>query len=283
MRKRFTMALAAMAVLCFAVAAPTASARTSKAEGKQNKALKSYGKSLKKNSKDDKIFSKRTRGAGTAIKALQFLAGRADKNATTVLAAAPAIIKGLTDLQAGLVAAGAGLNSLKTLAGATEYGITQVSVISAGPVTNPQVGSFVVTPDVPDAAQQGQTTQNFVANNTGALAVSYGVRSNETDGTGATNPAALCRVTVTNEGGDIQSTTGGPIAGLGGFVPVNVKSPLTSTTAGNEGFPFGPKTTGADADVLTTLVTGINVVANDSYSVSMSCVDTSPSATDPSA
>jgi hypothetical protein len=158
-----------------------------------------------------------------------------------------------------------------------------MTVISAGPTPNTQVGSFIVTPDIPDAAQQAQSTQQFVAANTGTLTVSYGVRSNETDGTGAANPAALCRTTVTNEGGATESTTGGPVPGLAAFVPINTKSSLTSTDPANAGFPFGPKTSGTDADNLTTLNTAIAVTTGDTYTVGMSCVDTSPSPTDPSA
>ena len=50
-----------------------------------------------------------------------------------------------------------------------------------------------MTPDIPDTVQQALTTQQFVAQQAGNLIVAYGVRSNETDGTGASNPARPAR------------------------------------------------------------------------------------------
>lgn len=151
------------------------------------------------------------------------------------------------------------------------------------PAANPQEGSFIVTPDIPDAVQQAMTTQQFIAQQSGDLLVSYGVRSNESDGTGSSNPAALCRVTVNNETGETGGT--GPNASLGGlpFQPVNTKSALTSTDPANAGFPFGLKTSGADADSTTVLPTTVTVTAGQPYTVGLSCVDTSASSSDPSA
>jgi hypothetical protein len=285
--QRLVTAVAVIAALGLVVAVPTAAvAKTSKTDKSQNKALKTQGKSIKSLGKSTKALGKSTKSATSAIAALKVIADRGDKNAKSVLDAAPAIIQGLTDLKNGLTAAGAGLTSLKTLATSQEYGFGQVSVVTAAgppPVLATQVGSFVVTPDLPDAVQQAQTTQQFVANDSGTLLVAYGVRSNESDGTGASNPAALCRVTVTNQGGTSASTTGGPLPGLGAFVPVPLKSALTSTTAGNETFPFGPKVNGADADNLVTFSSSVGVTAGNSYTVGMSCVDTSPDPNDPSA
>ena len=211
------------------------------------------------------------------------IADRADANAKTVLDAAPAIIKGLTDLKTGLEAAGAGLTSLQKLATSQEYGFGQVIVLEAGPTPNPQEGSFIQTPDIPDTVQQGMTTQQFVAQNDGTLIVAYGVRSNETDGTGASNPAAACKVTVTNQTGDIATTAQEPLLGNVPFQFVPTKSTLTSTVAGNQGFPFGLKTVAPDADVTQNLTTAVAVATGESYTVGMSCVDTTPSSTDPSA
>lgn len=278
--QRLATVIAAIAALGLLVAVPTA------AVAKTNKTDKAQNKTLKKQSKSIKSLSKSTKTTTNAIQTLKVIAERGDKNAKTVLDAAPAIISGLQGLKDGLTTAAAGLGNLKTLATSQEYGFGQVSVVTAAgppPVVATQVGSFVVTPDIPDAVQQAQTTQQFVANDTGTLLVSYGVRSNESDGTGASDPAALCRVTVTNQGGTSASTTGGPVPGLGSFVPVPLKSSMTSTTAGNEGFPFGPKTNGADADHLVTFSSSVGVAAGNTYTVGMSCVDTSPNANDPSA
>jgi hypothetical protein len=197
--------------------------------------------------------------------------------------AAPAIIQGLQDLKAGLTTAGEGLTKLKTLATSTEYGIGQLIVISAGPTANPQAGSFLVTPDIPDAVQQAQTTQQFVAQHSGNLAVAFGVRSAESDGTGSSLPAALCKVTVTNAGGTTQTTAANPSIGGLPFQPVNDKSALTSTIAANAGFPFGLKTTAPDEDKTTTFVSTVPVAASATYTAGLSCVDTSPDANDPSA
>ncbi len=143
-----------------------------------------------------------------------------------------------------------------------------------------------MTPDIPDSVQQAMTTQQFKAQGSGTITVLYGVRSGESDGTGSSLPAAHCKVTVSNESNEIETTAAN--ASLGGvpFQPVNTKSALTSTTPANAGFPFGLKTdnTANDADVTTTFASAVNVLAaNDTYTVGLSCVDTSASSTDPSA
>jgi hypothetical protein len=200
----------------------------------------------------------------------------------------PIVTKALTDLQAGLVAVGNGLTtvgnglvSLKTLATSTEYGIGQLVVLTPGPAA--EAGSFLVTPNVPDDVQQAQTQQQFIAQHTGNLAVSYAVRSTESDGTGAANPAALCKVTVTNAGGTTQTTAANPALGGLPFQPVNTKSPTTSTDPANASFPFGLKTVGPDADVTQTFVSTVPVAAGQTYTAALSCVDTSASKDDPSA
>jgi hypothetical protein len=216
---------------------------------------------------------------GTELTSLRTLAEGTDARLRVIEGAAPQILQGLTDLKAGLEKAGAGLESLKALATSTEYGIGQVIVLT--PTPQAQAGSFVETPDIPDAVQQAQTTQQFVAQHTGNLGVLYGVRSAESDGTGASDPAALCKVTVTNEGGTTETTAANP--GLGGlpFQPVPTKSKQTSTAAANQGFPFGLKTSGDDADQTVTFASSVAVTAGDTYTVGLSCVDTSASADDP--
>jgi hypothetical protein len=204
-----------------------------------------------------------------------------DNRLKAIEAAAPQIIDGLTKLKDGLTAAGDGLVKLKTLATSTEYGIGQVLV--AQPAVAAEAGSFVETPDIPDAVQQAQTTQQFVAQHTGALVVAYGVRSAESDGTGAALPAAHCKVTVTNEGGSTETTAAnGALGGLP-FQPVNDKSALTSTIPTNAGFPFGLKLTAPDDDKTTNFVSSVAVTAGDTYTVGLACVDLSPDANDPSA
>lgn len=280
--RRMPLALIAAAATALAlVAAVPASAYSpgeKRAEAKQNTRIKTALKGVNTNAQ--------------SLVDIRTLAQSVDTRLKVIEGAAPQIVDGLNQLKdaagqlkTGLETAGAGLNSLKTLAGATEYGIGQVVVIEAGPSPNPQEGSFVVTPDIPDAVQQAQTTQQFIAQQSGALIVLVGVRSGESDGTGSSLPAAHCKVTLTNEGGATQ--TSDPNGSLGGlpFQPVNTKSSLTSTDPANAGFPFGLKTSGADADSTTQhpAAPTVTVTAGDTYTVGLSCVDTSASSSDPSA
>jgi uncharacterized phage infection (PIP) family protein YhgE len=263
------VAVLATVAACAVPFVATADASQKRTDKKQNAAIAKVVKGVTAVSGRTTKLSKRVDGIDTRLKAIE--------------TAAPQIVTGLGQLKTGLETAGAGLTKLKTFLGATEYGFGQVTVLSAGPTPHPQGGSFVVTPNIPDDVQQAQTTQQFIAQDTGTVLVSYGVRSGESDGTGASDPAALCRVSVTNKTGDIgQTAPNGALSGLP-FQPVNTKSPLTSTDGANQGFPFGLKTSGADADVTQNLSTTVAVTAGDSYTVGMSCVDTTPNADDPSA
>jgi hypothetical protein len=58
---------------------------------------------------------------------------------------------------------------------------------------------------------------------------------------------------------------------------------MTSTAPANAGFPFGLKQSGPDADQTVTYASTVPVAAGDTYTAALSCVDTSPSSTDPSA
>lgn len=296
-RRTLALVVAVVVGICLIPAgvasAATAGAASAKSEKKQNKRIAANTKRIKK-------VAKATAKVATAVSALttkvtddsaridSVKAGVDGINAQ-IATIVPAVTKALTDLQDGLLklkegleTAGAGLNSLKTLATSQEYGFGQLLTSTGGPPTA-EAGSFVVTPDIPDAVQQAQTTQQFVAQHNGVLIVAYGVRSNESDGTGASNPAALCKVTVTNEAGQSETTAAnGAIGGLP-FQPVPDKSKMTSTDPANAAFPFGLKTTGDDADHTVTFQSTVAVATGDTYTVGLSCVDTSPSASDPSA
>jgi uncharacterized phage infection (PIP) family protein YhgE len=274
--RQVPLALVAAAVAAVSLfATSTASAASASAsEAKQNTRIKQALKGLTAAQVVAAAQSK-------SLTDLKTLADGIDTRLKTLEGGVPQILGGIDQLKTGLTTAGAGLTQLKTLAGATEYGIGQVVVLTPSAVA--QAGSFVVTPDIPDTVQQAQTTQQFVAGASGNLAVLYGVRSGESDGTGSANPAALCRVTVTNAGGTTQTTAANPNAGGLPFQPVDNKSTLTSTDPANAGFPFGLKQTGADADQTTTYVSTVPVAMNATYTVGLSCVDTSPSTTDPSA
>jgi hypothetical protein len=258
----FAALLAALA-LCAVPALASAASRT---DTSQNKRIARQAKSIKK-----------LAAAGVTL----------GSRLKTIEDAAPQIIDGLgklkdaaTQLKDGLTAAGEGLTKLKTLATSQEYGIGQLLVAQPGIAA--ESGSFLQTPDIPDTVQQAQTTQQFIAQHTGNLVVAYGVRSAESDGTGASNPAAVCRVWV-QKGTALEQTAANVALGGLPFQPVNTKSAVTSTDPANAGFPFGLKSTGADADVTQNLVTTVAVTAGDVYTAGMSCVDTSPDANDPSA
>ena len=97
-----------------------------------------------------------------------------------------------------------------------------------------------------------------------------------------------------------STTTSKPNAALGGAPFYGLaKSAETSTDAANAAFPFGPKTSGTDADNLVDLTdtggsgnafapggAGTEATAAGAgarIDVQLSCVDTTPSTTDPTA
>jgi len=303
MQRRITFALAAMAALCMVIAVPTASAaKRSKTDKAQNKALKAYGKAIKKQraaqrrhaaslKKQNAAVNTLTNSAKSlngALNDLRAIAERADKTAAGITAGVPAIVKGLTDLRTGLLAAGAGLTSLRTLATSTEYGIGQVTIGGT-----PAAGSFVVTPDIPDTVQQSQVSQTFVPAGPGVIGRAVAVRSAEKDGTGASDPAAFCRATVVSGGNSTTSTaTSAPNpVQPAPFYPINTKSPQTSET--ETSFPFAPipsdnlvnltDTTPVTGNAVAPTGTPATAVAGQPYTVTLSCVDPTPSATDPGA
>lgn len=272
-RRRRGLLAVLLAVALFAVPLTATSGASKKSEAKQNSAIKKNKRAIKKANAAIKSLRKVAKGLNTRTASI-------DKRVKTIEAAVPLVTSALTQLKNGLTAAGAGLNSLKTFVTSDEYGFGQVLV--AQPAVAAEAGSFIETPNIPDDVQQAQTSQQFTAQHTGTVVVAYGVRSNESDGTGAANPAAVCRVWV-SKGTTLDQTAAN--AGLGGlpFQPVPTKSAMTSTTPANAGFPFGLKTSGADADQTTNFTSTVNVAAGDLYTVGMSCVDTSPNPNDPSA
>jgi hypothetical protein len=311
MHKRRSIAwLVAVAVGLMLIPAAGASAsdvsaaynkKDKRAEKRQNARITRIVKGAAKLGKTVSAQGTAIAGANAAILAEGAKSNDIDARLKVIEGAAPQIIKGLGDLKDGLTAlktgletAGAGLTSLKTLVTSTEYGIGQVYFGAT-----PQSGSFVVTPNIPDDVQQAQTTQVFNAGaGSGVIHVLVGVRSNESDGDG-TVPAAHCRVTVVDDLG--HTTTSKPTAagagiGTAPFYPILTKSTVTSTTPANAGFPFGQKASAPDADTVIDLTdtggsgnavapdtTAATATATKSYTVSLTCVDLSPSPTDPSA
>ena len=277
MHRRIPLLIAAVAALCLAIAVPTASAAT-KTDRAQTKAIKKQAKAIKKNSSGVKKTSSSVnklnasaKALDSALKTLKTVADRADANGNAFVAAAPAVLKGLSDLRDGLLAAGAGLTTLQKLAGSQEYGYAQISVGGT-----PQQGAFVQTPDIPDTVQQASTSQQFVtpggtvAGTT--LAASYGIRGGEIEPTG---PQGFCRTTVVNDTtGTTGTLPGDPIGAPGGsttgFLTVATSTPFAAG--------FGPA--GSDTPI-TAAVPTVTVTAGDVYTVNVACIDTPPiSATD---
>lgn len=279
MRKLLLPLLALCAVL--AIGAPVASAKVAHASSTAHVA---EGTTLSSASMSTRVRKMQAslQGVRTAI-AFFTAQNKARKSAIdAILAGVPAITTGLTQLKDGLTAAGAGLTSLKTLVTSTEYGIAQVYIggTAAG-------GAFLATPDIPDSVQPATVMGSFIATGTGAITVKVGVRSAESDGTGASDPAASCRVTVVQGGTFLTSIPNVAKFNAGAQSPpfwdIPTKSPQTSTT--DTSFPFHPIAT----DNLVDLVTPSNSagsVPNSSggpYSVTLTCLDLTASSTDPSA
>jgi hypothetical protein len=257
-----------------------------RAEKKQNQRVKKLARDIRA-ARTLLNTLNRTVG-GTKLTELGTKLTGVDNRLKAIEGAAPQIVAGLNALKAGSLAlktnlekAGAGLDKLAKGAGAQEYGIGQV-VIGA----TPAAGSFVVTPDIPDFVQQATVTSQFVAGGAGPISLQVGVRSGENDGTGASLPAAHCRMTILDDAGAFATSSPNAAFNNLPFYPIEQKSTLTSTVPANAGFPFGPKTSGTDADVLTNLTAAGNstgtatATAGQEYTVTLTCVDVSPS-TDP--
>lgn len=285
------VAAAMVAALALAVGAPSAAtaAPSGDASAKAAQSTKTLNSRLNKARRDlrryGRLISQLRSGLGQtnagANGLRQQLAGL-----TNALVTLDGGLKSLTSTVSGVTtAATTALTSLRTLVTATEYGVVQIYNAGA-----PVPGMFVATPDLPDAVQQGTVSAQFINAGVPFVATArVAIRSAESDGTGADLPAAACRVTLTQAGGAGGSgfTTSNPNAGLSGapFYQIPNKSPQTSTVPAEAGFPFGP----IPSDNLVDLTTGTNstgtttVGAGGALTVNLSCVDTTPSTTDPSA
>jgi hypothetical protein len=262
-------ATAGMLALIPVSSASAYSAGERRAEQRQNARSKKLAKDLT-------TVRKAVDTVNTSLGSLSTKVDGVDGRLKVIEGAAPAIIKGLSDLKAGL-------EGLQKLGTSTEYGVGQVFIGG-----NPEPGAFVATPDIPDAVQQATVTSQFIAGQNGAITMRVGVRSAESDGTSGSDPAASCRVTIVQEGAAPNARTSLPNPDLGGapFWSIHNKSPQTSTT--ETSFPFGLISTDQTAD----LTTGANstapagspaATAGTPYTVTLSCVDTTASKDDPTA
>ncbi|HWI72369.1 MAG TPA: hypothetical protein VNT55_10470, partial [Baekduia sp.] len=220
------------------VAAPTAGAanKISKPEKAQNTAIRkaqktatSAGKSAKKAGKDA------TKGIADA-KAAAGKADAAQGGVNGILSQVPAVLDGLTKLAAGLTAAGDGLTKIGGALAAQEYGVVKVQL-----GTTDVPGAILTSSDIPDDSNAATLTGTVIVPVPASAAavpvrLLAGVRSGESDGTGATNPVASAGIVSMS----VTDVSGGAVA-VGGGNTVPAGAPITSkanTDAG--GAPVWP-------------------------------------------
>jgi hypothetical protein len=257
---RRQLATAAVAASSLAlVAAPTAGAKTSKIDKQQNTAIKKVGKSA---TSAGKAAKKAAKDAAKGIADAKAAAGKADSaqgGVNTILTGVPAILDGLKKLADGLTTAGAGLTKLGNAVAAQEYGVVKVQIAGQD-----VPGAILTSSDIPDDSNSAVVTGTILAAAPGGtgnqplpVTLLAGVRSGESDGTGADNPVAsagIVSMSVTNPTGAVALTiTGGtandprlPIvndantaAGGAPVYPIPNKAPRVDATPNPFSFPTG--------------------------------------------
>ena len=262
------LVLALATIMCCALVAGSAQA-ASKTDKKQNSSIKKN----RSNTKKATTAAKKARAEANKVDLRAFKALLVAVKATYDVAAinnnvVPAAIKGLTDLQNGLLAlkagleqAGAGLGTLAALAQSDEYGVVSIAVGGT-----PLPGCFYETANIPDNLQDAMVagTCNIPANvavGGGAISINAGIRSNESDGAATGEPAGVAGIVSYNltqtSLGTVGTTTAlgfgatGANAALGGAPAqaIQLKSPPTSTT--ETSFAFAPISTDNFVDLGT--------------------------------
>jgi len=244
-RRLVTAAITASSVALVAAPAHAAHAasKISKTDKAQNTAIKKVTKTAASASKSAKSAGKSAKSAGVsaaagiaAAKAADSKAGAAAGTANTILAGVPAILDGLNKLAAGLQQAADGLTKLGANAAAQEYGAVEVAL---GTTVVP--GTLLNSGDIPDDANAAIVTGTVIvpvpngATNV-PIRLLAGVRSGESDGTGASDPVASAGIVSMNVA-DV-SPTGVTFAGGNSFVP---DAPITSApNAAAGGAPVYP-------------------------------------------
>jgi hypothetical protein len=178
-------------------ASPAAGAKTntvSKFERGQNTAIKKAGKDAKNAGKSAKSAAK---SAAKGIADAKAAAGRADAAQGAVngiVAQVPSVLEGLAKLAAGLQQAADGLTKLGTSAAAQEYGVVKVQI-----GTTDVEGAILTSGDIPDDSNAAVVSGTMLVKVPALTPVSpvrllAGVRSGESDGTGAADPVASAGV-----------------------------------------------------------------------------------------
>ena len=305
MQKGLRLAVALLAAaLVMGVAVPAAGAATAKPL-----TLTSINKKLSKTTvtaKSARVRANAARRAATRLgNSLANLTTRM-KNAEGTLAGAPALAAGLVQLAdvvqnqlaPGLQQLAAAAQQLGDNYLADEFGFVQLAVpddqIAPDADSAPDAipGCFYETANIPDSVQEAVVSgQCLTTSAVGPLRVLVGIRSNEVDGTGASDPVGSARVislSVRGATGGITHAGGTPQPGAGQPPVVNipVRSPQTSTT--ETSFPFQLISTDQTVDLLTNGYTGggsagtpPNLAANDTISFSIGFFDLTPASPDP--
>jgi hypothetical protein len=231
---------AAVAASCVAfVAAPTAGAKSklSRTDKAQNTAIKKANKTATTAGKTARNAAKSATKGITDAKTAAGKAAAAQGTANGILSQVPAVLDGLTKLAAGLTAAGDGLAKIGNALAAQEYGVVKIQL-----GTTDAPGAILTSSDIPDDSNSAVVSGTLVTSvPAGATNVPIrllaGVRSGETDGTGAANPVASAGIVTMS----VESPLYPVGVGGGNGAPVGTSVPITSkANAAAEGAPVYP-------------------------------------------
>ncbi|MDX6730510.1 MAG: hypothetical protein QOC54_458, partial [Baekduia sp.] len=198
------------------VATPAADAKISKPERAQNTAIKKASKNATSAGKSAKAAAKVAAKGVADAKAAQ-------GGVNGIVAQVPSVLDGLTKLAAGLQQAADGLTKLGANAAAQEYGVVKVQL---GSTDVP--GAILTSSDIPDDSNAAVVTGTMIvpvpdgATNV-PIRLLAGVRSGESDGTGATDPVASAGIVSMS----VASFAGGAVV-AGGNAPLPSSVGITS-------------------------------------------------------
>jgi hypothetical protein len=226
-RRLVTAAITASSIALVATpAADAATSKISKPERAQNTAIKKAAKNATSAGKSAKSAAKTAAKAVADAKAAAGKADTAQGGVNGIVAQVPSVLEGLTKLAAGLQAAADGLTKLGANAAAQEYGVVKVQLD-----TTDVDGAILTSSDIPDDSNAAVVTGTMIipvpagATNV-PIRLLAGVRSGESDGTGATDPVASAGIVAMN----VASAAPAGISfsgGNAGLLTTN-QAPLTS-------------------------------------------------------
>lgn len=249
-RRPLTAAVVATCSLAL-IGAPAAGAKTkskpkiSKTDRAQNAAIRKVGRTATSASRSARSASRSATAGLAAAAAASRKADGAQGGVNTILAGVPAITDGLQKLAAGLTQAAAGLTTIGNALAAQEYGTVKLQL-----GTTDVPGAVFNSSDIPDdsnAATLTVTTVVPVPNGASAVPIRLlaGVRSGESDGTGADNPVAsagIVSMTAT------AITTGTAVAGGNpGFADLPLATRANAAAGGAPVYPIPLKAPRVDA------------------------------------